>query len=168
MRYRFEQQTILGMTPIEEVIFPLRSRDELPAVLKGLQHLFVTPSLNEKVFILLESKFIKGKQKTGRRGMDLWHVLVLGVIRHSLNTNWDRLEHIANNDKLVRKILGIYGETFGVKEIEFSYQSLIDNVSMLDESLLLSINEIVVEAGQQLLKKKTIRELLRLKQTATF
>lgn len=36
MRYRFEQQTPLGITPVREVKFPLRSRDELPPVLKAL------------------------------------------------------------------------------------------------------------------------------------
>jgi transposase, IS5 family len=160
MRYRFEQQITLGFQPINEVTFPLRSRDELPAVLKALQHIFITPELNEKVFTLLESKFIKGKKKTGRRGMDLWQVFVLAVVRHTLGTNWDRLEHIANHDLLVRQVLGIHSQSFGVKGLEFSYQSIIDNVSILDEELLLSINQIIVDAGRELLKKKTIRQLL--------
>lgn len=57
MRYRFQQQTTFVITPVSEVKFPLRSRDELPPVLKALQHIFVTPELNEKVFALLEKKF---------------------------------------------------------------------------------------------------------------
>lgn len=69
MRQRFEQQTTLGITPVPEVKFPLRSRDELPPVLKALQYIFVTTELNEKVFSLLEEKVCKGKKRTGRPGL---------------------------------------------------------------------------------------------------
>src|SRR6266487_285546 len=163
MRHRFQQQTTLGITPIGEVKFPLRSRDELPPVLMGLQHIFVTPELNEKVFALLEKKIVHGKKKTGRRGMDLWHILVLAVIRHTLDTNWDRLEHIANYDKLLRKILGVHVEKFGIEEMEFAYQTIVDNVSLIDDELLLQINLIVVKYGHNLLKKKEEGTSLHLK-----
>ncbi len=35
MRQRFARQLDLGQTPIEEVSIPLKSRDELPPVLRG-------------------------------------------------------------------------------------------------------------------------------------
>ena len=108
MRQRFEQQISLGSELISDVKFPLRSRDELPPVLKALQYIYITPEMNEKVFSLLENKVCKGKKKTGRPGMDLWHILVLAVVRHTLDTNWDRLEHLANYDLLTREILGIH------------------------------------------------------------
>lgn len=154
MRQRFEQQTTLGIAPISEVKFPLRSRDELPPVLKALQYIFITPELNEKIFSLLEEKVCKDKKQTGRKGMDLWHILVLAVVRHTLDTNWDRLEHVANYDLLTRRILGIHIDQWGAEEKEFSYQTIIDNVSLIDEVLLHQINQIVVEHGQILFKKK--------------
>ena len=165
MRQRFEQQTSLGILPINEVKFTprsLKSRDELVPVLLALQHLYVTPELNEAVFTLLEEKVCGGKKKTGRKGMDLWHILVLAVVRHTLGTNWDRLEHIANNDLLTRKILGVYVEKFGIEEQDFCYQTIVDNVSLIDEELLIGINEQVVKHGHDLLKKKE-EEALRLK-----
>jgi hypothetical protein len=162
MRKRFEQQTTMGITPISEIKFPLRSRDELPAVLKALQYVFITHQLNEKVFSLLENKVCAGKKKTGRTGMDLWHILVLSVVRHTLDTNWDPLEHIANYDLLIRKMLGVNIETFGGLEKEFSYQTIVDNVSLIDEELLQTINALVTAHGQNLLKKKE-DEALRLK-----
>jgi len=165
MRQRFEQQTTLGILPIGEVEFTprtLKSRDELPPVLLALQHLYVTPELNEAVFSLLEKQVCNGKKKTGRPGMDLWHILVLAVVRHTLDTNWDRLEHIANNDLLIRRILGVYVEKFGIKEQEFHYQTIVDNVSLIDQELLIQINELVVRHGHDLLKKKE-DEALRLK-----
>ena len=163
MRQRFQQQTTLGITPVSEVKFPLRSRDELPPVLMALQHIFVTPELNEKVFALLEKKVLKDKKKTGRKGMDLWHILVLAVIRHTLDTNWDRLEDMANFHKLLRQILGIHVEKFGIEEMEFAYQTIVDNVSQIDDELLYQINLTVVEHGHNLLKKKDEETSLQLK-----
>lgn len=168
MRDRFQQQTTLGITSINDVKFPLRSRDELPPVLMALQHIFITPDLNEKVFALLEKKILKGKKKTGRKGMDLWHILVLAVIRHTLDTNWDRIEDIANYHKLLRQVLGVHVEKFGIEQTAFAYQTIVDNVSMIDEDLLHQINLLVVEYGYNLLKKKTKNKAFSLKQTAMF
>lgn len=163
MRQRFQQQTTFGITPINEVKFPLRSRDELPPVLMALQHIFITPELNEKVFSLLEKKVVNNKKKTGRKGMDLWHILVLAVIRHTLDTNWDRLEDMSNYHKLLRQILGVHVEKFGIEEVAFAYQTIVDNVSLIDEELLFEINKLVVEHGHNLLKKKDDTISLELK-----
>lgn len=154
MRQRFEQQMRLSTIAISDVKFPLKSRDELPPVLKALQYIFITPELNEKVFALLEEKICKNKKKTGRKGMDLWHLFVLAVVWHTLDTNWDRLHFTANYDELVRSIMGVHGSAFYDEKIEFNYQNILDNVRLLDEKLLEEINDVVVEAGQQLLKKR--------------
>ena len=76
------------------------------------------------------------------------------MVRHTLDTNWDRLEHVANYDLLTRLILGIHINLWEAEKKEFSYQTIIDNVSLIDEQLLNQINLIVVEYGQTLLKKK--------------
>jgi hypothetical protein len=67
-----------------------------------------------------------------------------------LDTNWDRLEHIANYDLLIRKMLGVNIETFGGLEKEFSYQTIVNNVSLIDEELLQSINALVTAHGQNI------------------
>ncbi len=162
MRQRFEQQMNLRTIAISDVRFPLKSRDELPPVLKALQYIFVTPELNGKVFSLLENKIVSGKKKTGRPGMDLWHILVLAVVRHALSTNWDRLEYLANYDELLRRTMGVHATAFIEEDkIEFGYQTILDNVQLIDEELLQQINQLIVEAGHSLLKKK--EEELRLK-----
>ncbi|MCC6691427.1 MAG: hypothetical protein IT235_07835 [Bacteroidia bacterium] len=63
MRQRLEQQTTMGIRLIAEGKFPSHSRDELLAVLKALQHIFITPKLSEKIFELLENKICVGKSK---------------------------------------------------------------------------------------------------------
>ncbi|MEJ7587052.1 MAG: hypothetical protein WKI04_05775 [Ferruginibacter sp.] len=163
MRQRFEQQMNLRIVPIADVKFPLKSRDELPPVLMALQYIFVTPELNEKVFALLEKKICNGKKKTGRRGMDLWHILVLAVVRHACNVNWDTLESWSNYHELIRRVMGVHATAFIENDkIEFNYQSILDNVSLVDEALLQEINLLIVDAGHKLVKKKE-EEALKLK-----
>ena len=50
MRKRFEVNPNLSITPIESVKLPLKSRDELPAILAGLQWIFRNSELNEEIF----------------------------------------------------------------------------------------------------------------------
>ncbi len=163
MRQRFEQQMSLRTVPIWDVKFSLKSRDELPPVLMALQYIFVTPALNEKVFELLEKRICSDKKKTGRKGMDLWHILVLAVVRHACGTNWDTLETWSNHHELVRRVMGVHATAFMEdKKIEFNYQTILDNVSLIDEDLLQQINLLVVGAGHKLVKKKE-GEALQLK-----
>jgi len=153
MRKRFEVQLGLGQTPIERVVLPARSRDELPPVLAGLQWVFQTPELNGQIFDLLEKKVVGDKKATGRPGLDLWHILVLGVVRLALDCDYDRLEHLANYDGLLRQILGL-NPMLSDLEKPFHYKTLSENVCHVDEDLLLQINALVVQAGRGAFKKK--------------
>ncbi len=153
MRKRFEVQLSLGNTPIEKVAIPLKSRDELPPVLAGLQWIFQTPELNSQIFELLEKHVTAGKKATGRPGLDLWHILVLGVVRLALGCDYDRLEHLANYDGLLRQILGL-NPVLSDQEKPFHYKTLSENVCHVNEELLQQINALVVEAGRAVFKKK--------------
>ena len=67
-------------------------------MLRGLPWIFQTPEINEQIFQLLEQRGTGGKQATGRPGMDLWHVLVLGVVRLALDGDDDRLAYVVHSD----------------------------------------------------------------------
>lgn len=162
MRQRFEQQMTMGIEPISEVKIRLKSRDEMPPLLLALQTIFITPELNEKIFSILEEKICKGKKATGRKGMDLWYILVLSIVRHGCNTNWDKLQELANNHITMRKIMGLHSSDFYEDFYEFEYQNILDNVSLLDAETINKINATVVEYGVTLLKKKE-QEALELK-----
>jgi len=153
MRKRFEVQLALGKTPIEKVVLPLKSRDELPPILAGLQWIFQTPEVNCRIFVLLESKLVAGKKATGRPGLDLWQILVLGVVRLGLDCDYDRLEHLANYDSLLRQILGL-SPVQSSEEKPFHYKTLSENICHVDEELLQEINAIVAQAGRAVFKKK--------------
>jgi hypothetical protein len=154
MRHRFQSQPDLQITPIEKIRLPLKSRDELPPILAGLQWIWMHPTLKAEIFALLEAKILAGKQATGRTGMDLWQILVLGVVRLGLDADWDRMEHIANYDTLVRQMLGVPATPWGENAKVFGHQTLRDNVALLDDELLQAINARIAAAGRAVFAKK--------------
>lgn len=154
MRHPFQAQPDLQIIPIEKIQLPLKSRDELPPLLAGLQWIWMHPTLKAEVFALLEAKILAGKKVTGRTGMDLWQILVLGVVRLGLDADWDRMEHIANYDMLVRQMLGVPATPWGAQAKVFAHQTLRDNVALLDDELLQEINARVAAAGREVFAKK--------------
>jgi len=161
MRKRFEQQLSLGVVPIDEVEINTKTRHQVAPLLKALQYIFTTPELSSQVFALLEGHILKGRKKTGRPGMSLWEILVLGLVRHNLNIDYDFLLDQANEHGSLRGILGVYRSDF-TRGHEYKYQTLVDNVSLLDEDIIRKVNTLVVEASHGLIKKKEGVEVLDL------
>ena len=159
MRKTFEPQMVLGGISIEQVQIPTKSRDEFPQYLRAMQHIFVTKELKDKVFTLLKNAICK-KKRTGRPGMDLWSIFVLAGARLCLNTDYDRLHYLSNEDNLLRQILGIQ-DSF-VRGRSFERQTIRDNVSLIDVQTLQEINQLIVGAAHKELKKKET-EALRIK-----
>lgn len=161
MRKRFEQQYFIGQKRIEDIIVNPKCRDAFPKLIHALKLLFTTPKYNEQLFSILEEKILDGKAKTGRTGMDLWQIFVLAEARLCLNASYDRLHDLANYHSNFRQIMGIETDnTF--KKITIEYQNIIDNVGLLDDATLLKINDIIVEMGHEVFKKKDL-EALQLK-----
>ena len=80
-----------------------------------------------------------------------WQILVLGVVRLTLDINYDRLHHVANYDSLVRQLLGQRALDM---ELEFKLSTLKDNVALLSDELLEKINTVIVGHGGGCIKKK--------------
>jgi len=107
MRNYFNVQLGPGQTAIEDVIIPVKSRDELPPALAGLQWIFINTQVRDEILKLIEEKVCGNKKQTGRPGMDLWQILVLGVVRLALDCDYDRLEYLVHYDVLLRQIMGL-------------------------------------------------------------
>ena len=149
----------LGEVSIANIKFDIKSRDDIPKILKGLQYVYMTDSLREPIFKLLEEKVLPDvDKKNGRPGMELWKILVLGVLRLDLNCDYDRLHELANQHKTVRQMLG---HADFLDEKEYNLQTIKDNVCLLTPELLTEINQLIVKAGHKLLGKKKENELLR-------
>ena len=115
MRKVIEPQMTIGEISIADIEFDLRSRDEIPKLLIGLQAIYCDPPARKKVFEALKDLVPdKVNQNIGRRGMNLWTILVLGVLRLNCNWNFDKLTEIANNHITLRLMLGhsLFGKLF--------------------------------------------------------
>lgn len=152
MREIHRRQFRLGQVPIDEIRLDPKSRDDTPAVLKGLQHLWCDEALRARLFALLDEHVLPEVDRTvGRPGMGLWQILVLGVLKQGLGCDFDRLHDLANHHQTIRSFLG--HSDFG-DETYYEYQTVVDNVSLLTPELLSAVGRLVVESGHKVAKKK--------------
>ena len=152
MREVQSRQFELGQTAIGEIWIDPKSRDDTPALFRGLQHLYCDEELRARLFELLEEHVSPGTDReVGRPGMELWRILVLGVVKQGLRCDFDRLHDLANHHATLRAFLG-HGE-FGDKTY-YEYQTVVDNVRLLTPELLSAVGRLVVESGHAVARKK--------------
>ncbi|MEK7482870.1 MAG: ISNCY family transposase [Planctomycetota bacterium] len=149
MREIIRSQMKIGEVDISKISFDLDSRDDIPQLLMGLQYIYVTPDVREKVFDLLETIIPPNvSSKNGRPGMELWKIFVMGTLRLNLNYDYDRLQEEVNNHHIIRQMLG--HSIFDFEE-KYRLQTIKDNVSLLTQDVLIKINEIIVKSGHSLI-----------------
>lgn len=154
MRSATNAQLQLGEIDIADIFIDSRSRDDIPQLLRGLQHLYTHKKTREKIFIILENLIPKETStELGRPGMMWWEILVMGTLRLNLNCDYDRLQELVNQHKTIRQMLG-FGFTDDDKK--YSLQALKDNVGLFTPEILDQINQVVVDAGQKLKKKDNL------------
>ena len=158
MRLPFEPQKKLNQIHFTDIEIDLSSRDEIPKILIGLKHIYENKAIRDQIFeILYDAVPENVSTKKGRRGMDLWTILVLGTIRLNCNWDYDKVQEIANNHITLRKMLGHGFKIVGnISDDGYRYalQTIKDNVSLLTPEVLDRINELVVKEGHNLLNKK--------------
>jgi IS5 family transposase len=159
MRKVIDNQMKFGEVDISKIEFDPRSRDEIPKLLMGLQEIYCNRKVRDQVFTVLQGLIPEGvDQNNGRRGMDLWKILVLGTLRLCCNWDYDKLMDIANNHKTLRQMLG-HGSLYD--DYYYPLQTLKDNLSLFTPEVLDRINRIVLEHGHQLIGKKKDDEGLK-------
>ena len=126
----------LGELAIADIKLDPKSRDDIPQILRGLQHIYTTPELRGAVFAILaevlpvhqiEGKTVKADPNNGRPGMTRWQILVLGVLGLGLNADYDRILELANEHKTLRKMLG---HSDWAAEKLYDLQTLKDNLRL--------------------------------------
>ena len=152
-------QLHFGEVNIADIEIDARSRDDVPAILKGLQYIYTDDVARKKVFTALEATLDPSvSTEVGRPGMELWEIFVLATLKLGLNCDFDRLQELANHHDTVRQMLGHPGwEGTTV----YKLQTIIDNVSQLEPSVLADINQVIVESGHEVAKKKAWRKITR-------
>lgn len=146
MRKVKEEQLRLGAVPISKVEIDLDSRDEISQLLLGIQTLYNDSDCRKKVFELLNQTIPENVNRhTGREGMQLWWIFVLGLLRANCNWDFDHLLDMANNHGKIREIMGL--SPIDLKK--FKLQTIKDNVSMLTPEVLDELNALVVTAAHK-------------------
>ncbi len=154
MRKIIPAQVQMGEIDITQIDIELDNRDEIPQLLRGLQYIYTNETLRDKVFKLLKGIVPDNiNVNTGRNGMSLWRILVLGTLRLNCNWDYDKLQEIANNHYTLRQMLGHGMLDF---ETRYSRQTLNDNLRWFTPEVLDTINQVVVNAGMELVDIKEL------------
>ena len=152
MRTIRNPQMALGEIRIEDIELDWKSRDDIPALLLGLQFLYSDETFRVRLFALMDEYMLPGIDRTvGRPGMEMWRVLVMGVVKQGLGCDFDRLHELVNEHKTLRRFLG-HSQVWD--ESRYQYQTLVDNVSLLRPELLVEVNQLIVESGHAVARKK--------------
>lgn len=140
-----------GEVNISEIEFDLKSRDEIPKILMGLQHIYSDPGTREEVFSILKGLIPEGTDMdNGRPGMFLWRILVMGTLRLNCNWDYDKLKDMADQHKKIREMLG---HQIG-DDYVYPLQTIKDNVRLFTPEILDRINQIAVGAAHKVIGKK--------------
>jgi len=151
MRKIAEMQIKFFQENIKDIKFDLKSRDEIPKLLIGLQYIYCTPKIRKKVFEILEKLVPATSYNTGRSGMDLWKILVLGSLRLNCNWDFDKVHEMSNNHITLRQMLGHSKDDL---DYRYALQTIKDNLALLTPEILDEINQVVVEVGHGQIKYK--------------
>jgi hypothetical protein len=149
MRKVIDLQMEFWKKDIANIEFDLQSRDEIPKLLMGLQYIHCTVPIREKVFEVLKQIVPKKSHETGRPGMDLWKILLLGTLRLNCNWDYDKVQEMANNHSKLREMLGHSKTDFD--DCQYALQTIRDNIVLLTPAILDEINQIVVKAGHSII-----------------
>ena len=69
-RLAHNPQMQIGQIPIEDIKFDKKSRDDIPRILMGLQHLYLNESIRQEIFALLTKHICAdANANTGRPGI---------------------------------------------------------------------------------------------------
>jgi hypothetical protein len=162
MRKRFDLQLEIGQTPISEIYINPKSKNSLDQLVAALKEIYCNEEYNNKIFCIIEKYLPKVDLGNGRPGMNLWTIFVLAQVRMCMDLSYNVLHNHANNHLLLRRLIGIE-EMWGVESFTFEYQNIYDNVSKLDDRMLIEINEVIVEFGHRRVFKKKRNHTLALK-----
>jgi len=82
--------------------------------------------------------------------MELWKILALGTLRLNCNWDYDKVLEMANEHKTLRQMMG---HAIFDHDYKYKLQTIRDNVALLTPEVLDEINQLVVNAGHNLVKK---------------
>jgi len=151
MRKVFHNQMSIGEVSIGDIEISIKSRDDVPRILLGLQYIYKDNGIRKELFELLDSVIPSHIDKNnGRPGMELWRVFVMSTLRVHLDWDYDRLEEMVNNHRVIRLMMG-HGDYDATC---YERKTLRNNLRLLTPEVLDKINQLIVKVGHKEVKKK--------------
>ena len=149
--YRTEQYIGDDPIPIEEIDLPLDySSPRIARVLAGLQFLWVDDDSSASLRSIVSAYPISASwNEEGRPHMPLWRVLVLSVLKVSLNLADEDLLYHANDLRSLRLLLG-YAPS---DPFRYDFQTIVNMVTVLPQQAQEEIAQLAVDEGQRLAGK---------------
>jgi len=157
MRKAFDHQQRMDRPTISNVRLNLGCRDEIIPILAALKHIYAQPKLRDDILqAVARDVNHDSSSERGREGMDYWPIMVLASVRLGCNFNYDRLQDLAEQHKVLRQMMGI-GE-WG-KETDFNWRTIRNNLALLRPETLERINHAIVAEGHRLVPEaaETVR-----------
>ena len=149
MRKVIAERSWLGSVDIGAIELDAESRDDIPALLIGLQAVYEDEATRTALFRLLEAHILPGHRRdTGRPGMDLWRILAVGLLKQGLRCDFDRLREIADRHADVQSFPG---HDVWFDPCRYKLRTIRDNVALPTPELLRKVNDLVAAAGQGIL-----------------
>ncbi|MCK6486928.1 MAG: ISNCY family transposase [Planctomycetes bacterium] len=140
-------QQRIDQTPLMSVHLNPRSRDETVKMMRGLQAVYGDLEARQAILALIRQDVLgQVRDDVGRPGMDLWSIFVLLCCREALRLDYDRLEDLVENHRLVRAALGI-GD-WQQQEV-FDWTRIWRNVRKVRAETVAEISRRVVRLGHQ-------------------
>ena len=148
----------LGSLDIGAIELNAKSRDDIPAILFGLQAIYIDEKMRNKLFGLLDEHIPGRLGNTDSPGMDLWRILVMGVLKQGLQCDVHHLQELVNNFSNVQAFLG-HDAWFDPGHYEL--RTIRENVGLLTPELLRRVGEMVSATGHKVARKFAWRNVRR-------
>ncbi len=148
MRQHYDRQRKFGQTPIAELKLNYDCRDDMIPVLAGLQYLYTTASLRNKIVKLVADDINQDSRRdVGRPGLGDWQIVVLAAVKLGCNYDYDKLQDQAENHRSLQTMLEV-GDWEEARD--FRARRIRDTLCQLQPSTLEAINHAIVSHGQDL------------------
>jgi len=148
MRKSYSTQLQLDCIAISDVQLNLNCRDEIIPILRGLQEVYKQPKLRQEILQLIASDVnANSRDDVGREGFDYWQILVMTIVRHGCNLNYDKLQDLCEQHRSLRHLLGI-GDWDD--KTSFHWRRIHDNITLVKPATIEIISHLIVACGHKL------------------
>ena len=147
---RPEERESVFTVPVDKIEIGLNSRDDIPAILVGLQRLYLNTEIREQILKLMEEHVaVDCDHGTGRPGMNWWRLLVLATMKQGLDCDYARLGELANHHDTLREML----QHEPHDKYEYTERTLENNIDLLPVAVLNQISDLEVQEGLAIANK---------------